>query len=122
MTSVLDFSPTHFRVWNSTRLGWLKQCPYKLYLAGVQGWRSKHEGWALRFGREYQYGLELYDRLEAEGVEHGIAVRTVVKTALERTWIRDEAGGSGRPWGPGPDDREPNRNRETLVRSLALVS
>lgn len=131
------------QTWNSTRLGWLKDCPRKLQLAGVFGWQTKHNSFALRFGAEYQYALEIYDRLVAGGSSHNDAVRDVVRTALERTWERAEApvGGGptqssggrdngstpgentpvpaeGKPWGPGPDDREPNRSRETLIRSI----
>lgn len=122
MSSALDWVGPNgpvLRIWNSTRLGWLKSCPRQLQYAGIEGWRSKREAFTLRFGREYQYGLELSDRLKAEGVEREEAIARVVQTILERTWDEREPDGSGgHAWGPGPDDREPNRNRGTLIRSL----
>ena len=99
-------------VWSSTLLGWLKDCPRKFQYAGIFGWRSRHLSFALRFGQEYQYGLEQYDRLVADGVPHEEAIAEIVKLILVRTWD------DGKPWGPEPEDKEPNRNRMTLIRSL----
>jgi len=113
------------RVWSSTTLGELKSCARKFQYSILEGWRTKHQSFALRFGLEYQYALEQHDRLLASGVSYDDAIRSVVRTTLERTWERpvpteDSEGKApeGTPWGPGPDDREPNRNRETLIRSI----
>lgn len=122
MPSSLDYPGPNgpiLRVFNSMRLGWIKACPRQFQYSAIEGWESKRHAFPLRFGLEYQFGLELADRLKAEGVEREEAIATVVKTILERTWDdRLLDGSGGHPWGPGPDDREPNRNRQTLIRSL----
>lgn len=111
MTQVVQAFSTMF-------LGWLKGCPTRFKYAAIDGWESKTEAFTLRFGREYQTGLEIYDRLKTKGIEHNEAVRQVVRNAMESTWLREHENDPGRPWGPTLEDREPNRNRETLVRSL----
>lgn len=107
------------RAFNSMRLGWAKSCARQFQYSAIEGWESKREAFPLRFGRELQYGLELFDRLIVSGVEREEVIPQVVHEILKRTWDgREPDGSGGHAWGPGPDDREPNRSRETLIRSL----
>lgn len=90
--------------WDSTALGWAKQCPQKYYYRMIEGWRAKDESVHLRFGSIYHASLERYDRLQAEGVEHEEALRTVVHEAMI----------SSHPW---PYEHV-NKTRENLLRSI----
>jgi hypothetical protein len=48
--------------WDSTSLGYLKECPRKYYYTMIEGWRGRGESVHLRFGQEYHAALEHYDR------------------------------------------------------------
>lgn len=103
--------------WDSTSLGWFKECPRKYYYSMIEGYRGRgDQNVHLRFGIHYHACLEHYDHLIAQGADHDTAVRGMVRKALEDTWDR-------------PDDEYPDRNgpwlsdhnlktRETLIRSL----
>src|SRR5215510_6557569 len=60
--------------WDSTSLGWFKECPYKYYLHMIEGWRAKGESAHLDFGIFYHQALENYDRRLVEGMSHDDAV------------------------------------------------
>lgn len=106
--------------WDSTSLGWLKECPRKYYLSMIEQWRTKSDSVHLDFGIWYHKGLELYDRLRAEGRSHDEAVETMVGEAMSWTWLTGSEGpspteaGPGKPWSPD----HPSKTRETLIRSL----
>lgn len=93
--------------WDSTSLGWFKECPRKYFYSMIEGYRSKGESVHLRFGIEYHHGLEYYDHQRAGGLSHDEATRAMVLEALTRTW-------SEGPWSPD----HPLKTRENLVRSL----
>ena len=90
--------------WDSTSLGWLKECPQKYYYSMIEGWRTKSDSVHLDFGIWYHRGLEIYDRLRAEGLLHEEAMTEMVGEAM--MWSKD--------WKPD----HPAKNRETLIRSL----
>jgi len=94
--------------WDSTSLGWLKECPRKYFYSMIEGWRTKADSVHLDFGLHYHHGLELYDRLRAEGQPHEEAVAAMVGEAMKWTWAESA------PWSPD----HPSKNRETLIRSL----
>lgn len=96
--------------WDSTSLGWLKECPRKYQLSMLGGYRLKGESVHLSFGRWYHSGLELYDRLRAEGKGHDEAQTEMVGQAAEWTWDRE----TGRAW----TTDNTYKTRETLIRSL----
>jgi hypothetical protein len=110
MTKPSPFLPgTHIQyAFDSTSLGWLKECPRKYFYSMIEGWRTKSDSVHLDFGRHYHAGLELYDRLRAEGRDHEESVATMVGEALAWTWADDK------PWAPD----HASKNRETLIRSL----
>jgi len=95
--------------WDSTSLGYLKQCPRKYYYTMIEGWRGKGEAVTLKWGQEYHHSLEYYYKLMAmrephTPFTHDEALRIVVMDALLRTY----------PW---PfEDR--NWSRENLIRSI----
>jgi len=93
--------------WDSTSLGALKECPRKYQYSIIEGWRSKSTKVDLEFGIEYHHGIEVYDRVRLQGESHEEALRFVVKDILTRTWEAEWAA---------IDD--PNKNRQTLIRSL----
>lgn len=90
--------------WDSTSLGWLKDCPRKHQYAQRIGWRAKKTATALFFGLYYHKGLELYDRLTTAGTPKPEALREAVRYVLIQTngWVSDETA----------------RTRENLVRSI----
>lgn len=94
--------------WDSTSLGALKECPRKYQYSIIEGWRSKSTKIDLAFGIEYHFGIELYDRHRIDGDSHDAALCAVVDTILRRTWKHKDFEAS--------DD--PNKNRQTLIRSL----
>lgn len=100
----LPDSPVQY-AWDSTSLGWLKDCPRKYYYSMIEGWRSKHESVHLKFGILYHKGLESYDRLRAaSAISHDDALKEVVRTTLIDSF----------PW---PFDH-PSKTRPNLVRSI----
>jgi PD-(D/E)XK nuclease superfamily len=96
---------THIQfAWDSTSLGWFKECPRKYFYSMIEGWRSQNESVHLRFGIIYHSSLELYDRLRSTGVDHNRALLDCVRATLVESW----------PW---PFDHS-SKTRETLVRSI----
>lgn len=102
--------------WDSTSLGWLKECPRKYMYHMIEGWISRDESVHLEFGILYHEALEAYEIYLFEGMTHDEAVRQVVKDALCATW-RD-----GKPWRScidlPADDRASLKNRENLIRTV----
>jgi len=103
--------------WDSTSLGWLKQCPRLYEYSMIEGWRAKGTGVHLKFGQHYHAALELYDKLRVqENWDHDAALRESIKVALIETWeiFDNDPGLPGRPW----DSEHSSKNRETLIRSI----
>ena len=93
---------------DSTSLGWLKECPRKYYYSAIVGWRPKGEAVNLKFGGLYHEGLELYDRQRARGVDHDNAILDAIHHLLKETWS------DGKPW----QSAHNTKTRETLIRSV----
>jgi hypothetical protein len=104
--------------WDSTSLGWLKECPRKYQYSMILGYRTKSDSVHLDFGRWYHNGLEQFDKLRALGHDYEESLRQVVASALRLTWTypddADTTGDPGKPW----NSDHPNKTRETLIRSL----
>jgi len=94
--------------WDSTSLGWLKECPRKYYYHMIEGWRGRGESVHLTFGIHYHTAIEHYEQFRAEGTDHEGALVAVVSEMLVDTWI------DGKPW----DSGHHLKTRETLVRSV----
>lgn len=116
--------------WDSTSLGWLKTCPRLYQYSMIEGWRHRGNSVHLDFGLWYHDGLETYDKLRSDGLDHEDAVREVVLHCLKLTWVYEtepappEDGlppgavniipGTGTPWRSDHN----LKTRETLIRSV----
>lgn len=102
--------------WDSTSLGWLKECPRKYQYHMLEGYTGRGEAVHLEFGILYHSACESYEHRRAEGMNHDEAVYAVVKETLVATW-RD-----GKPWRSikdlSPDDKVSLKNRENLIRTI----
>ena len=95
--------------WDSTSLGYLKQCPRLYQYIMIDGWSGGEESPHLRFGLEFHAALELFDRLMAEGSYRETALIDTVKATLQRV----------KEWNPDRESKAGHyKNPETL---LALV-
>jgi len=108
---------TNFQwAWDSTSLGWLKECPRKYQYHMIEGYSGRGESVHLEFGILYHSALEQYECLKAQDLSHDEAITVVVKELLKNTW-RD-----GKPWRAAKDlssdDRASVKNRENLIRSV----
>jgi hypothetical protein len=95
--------------WDSTSLGWLKQCPRMYQYFMIEGWRGRTGQVHLDFGIWFHQALEVYYKLRAQGESHDDSVHQVTQLMLQETWL------DGKPW---THDFKSNKNRETLVRSV----
>jgi len=103
--------------WDSTSLGWLKECPRKYQYHMIEQWRGRGESIHLEYGILYHAALEEYDRKKLEkGMSHDDAVRGVVRELLTKTWRE------GLPWRGAKDlpadDKASLKSRENLVRTV----
>lgn len=102
--------------WDSTSLGWLKECPRKYQYHMIEGYRGRAESVHLEYGILYHKALEDYDQWRYAGRDHDSAVRQVVLDLMGKTW-RD-----GKPWrgsmSLAPDDKASLKSRENLVRTV----
>lgn len=101
---------------DSTSLGWLKQCPRYYEYAQIHGYRSTGLNIHLRFGQVYHSALELFDRLKVAGADYEEALDQVVDFALCETW--DDRGAESNPAGHPWTTNDTAKNRETLIRSV----
>src|SRR5258707_3597130 len=93
--------------WDSTCLGYLKQCPRLYQYTIIDGWTPKDESVHLRFGSEYHQAIQEYDIARAEGSSHEDSIRQAVWDLLKRTsdWDVDETTKAGN-----------YKNRRTLLQ------
>jgi hypothetical protein len=68
--------------WDSTSLGYLKECPRKYFYTIVEGWRGKGQSVHLEFGGLYHKALEEYDKLRAREDPHDETLAAVVSHVL----------------------------------------
>lgn len=101
--------------WDSTSLGWLKECPRKYLYHMIEGYRPRSESIHLEYGILYHAALDGFDKARAAGASHDEAVLRQVRWLLEATW-RD-----GAPWRAGKDlatdDKTSLKSRENLIRT-----
>lgn len=134
--------PTMQVAWDSTSLGWLKQCPRAYRYQMILGWEPRTRGIHLTFGSLYASALERYAHTKASGSTHDEAVLAMVRWAMENSGTQDNCpvcdgqgilhigseracdcpqcngtGGVFLPW--TPTEPEANfKNRYTLIRTL----
>ena len=106
-------------LWDSTSLGWLKQCPRYYQLRMLQGWETKMGSIHLRFGILYHKALELYDKARINGTDHEAAQHIALQHVMENTvehFTAWKCGNCGRVWRDETheycpacrDDKDPN--------------
>ena len=96
--------------WDSTSLGWLKECPRKYFYSMIEGYRPKSDSVHIRWGALYHAALETYDKAKANGEDHQSALRRAIRFLMLETWDRETAS----PWVSDHNAK----TRETLVRSV----
>lgn len=85
-------------VWSSTTIKMAETCLRKYQYEMIEGWHSSNLSAHLKFGQHYAAAIEHFYKHLAEGVGRDVALRMVVREALEATWDRpvcDTCGGSG---------------------------
>lgn len=95
--------------WDSTSLGYLKQCPRLYQYVMIEGWVPKDESIHLRFGNEFHKALEVYDKSKVAGLSHREALIDTVHETLLRVedWDVDTETKAGSL-----------KNRDTLIRTI----
>lgn len=95
--------------WDSTSLGYLKQCPRLYQYIMIDGWGSTDESVHLRFGIELHQALQDFEKELAAGIRREDAIHDVVRELLIRTaeWKVDEESKAGK-----------YKNRRSLVRTV----
>jgi hypothetical protein len=106
-------------VWDSTSLGWFRQCPKLYEYQMIQGYQPKGDNPHLKFGLVLHSALEMYDKLTIKGGwQREDAILEVVRhTLLETGSYRefpDEPKARFVPW----HSDHTIKNRENLVRSV----
>lgn len=95
--------------WDSTSIGYLKQCPRLYQYTMIEGWRPKDEVIHLRFGIEYHQALHDYELCRATGIPHDDAVHDTVRALMTRCVDYPNP----------PEDAKPSirfKTKEALVR------
>ena len=100
--------------WDSTMLGLLKECPRKFQYTILEGWQSSGFAAHLEFGIAYHKVLENYDIARVNGADHEDALLGAVAFCMSYGY-RDD-GGKFHPY-DAMFTREPNKTRDTLLRS-----
>lgn len=91
--------------WDATSLGLFKECPRKYYYRMVCGYTPHGDRVHLTFGQFYHTALEEYDHAcTFDGADHDEGVRRALRKALEISF--------------GWESDNPNKNRDTLIRSI----
>ena len=118
--------------WDNTSLVLLKECARKYYYAIICGYRPLHKAPPLYFGGMFHTGLETYDELRARGTDHTEAQVAAVKKVMLSTMTIEpehqvesfdpETGEAVLTTVPPQvklwTSDDPNRSRESLIRSI----
>lgn len=90
--------------WDSTSLGYLKQCPRLYQYIMLEGWQARGDNVHLRFGVEYHHALQDYDLSRAAGISHNDAVHDTIRELLIRS--------------ADFDSDHKTKTRDTLIRTV----
>src|SRR5262245_50106850 len=96
--------------WDSTSLGYFKECPRKYQYSLLFGYAPRAESVHLTFGLHYHAALERYHHARSKKKSHDDALDIALDHVLKATWNRTLS----RPW----SSDHPFKNRETLIRSV----
>lgn len=75
--------------WDSTSIGYLKECPRKYYYTMIENWRGKGQSVHLEFGGLYHKALENYDKMRAHGLDHEQSLEAVTEDTLRASFAWD---------------------------------
>ena len=93
--------------WDSSSLGYLKQCPRLYYYIMICGYMAKDESIHLRFGSEYHSAIQDFENFRADGLSFDDALRETIRQLLVR--IKD--------WDPDTDTKAGKyKNPASLVQ------
>ncbi len=81
--------------WDSTSIGYLKECPRKYQYMMVLGRQPREESIHLTFGLHYHKALEIYDHARSSGLDHSDAQLRAVQYCYEATVVLVRRGGLG---------------------------
>lgn len=70
--------------WDSTSLGYLKQCPRLYQYNMIDSWTAKEDNVHLRFGIEYHQALHDYENCKLTGISHDEAVHDTLRALTDR--------------------------------------
>lgn len=106
--------------WDATSIKAAWECPRKYYYSILCGYQSPFKGVHLWFGGHYATAMEHFHKYCAAGNDRETAIRKVVLEALIATWDHEiDKKGNRIPSTGGPRRYdEPNKTRETLIRSI----
>ena len=104
MTMFSPSLPTLQIAWDSSSLQVLKTCPRKYQYQYITQRRAKGSNIHLAFGSAYHKALEIYDHHRALGANNNDAVLEAISFSLSFPFTHED---------------DPNKNRETLTRTVA---
>lgn len=91
--------------WDSTSLGYFKECPRKYQLTILEGWRSSESSMHLVFGGHYAKAMERFFRWQVEfNLTHDETLTLVIWACLQDSY--------------GWETGDTKKNRDTLIRSI----
>jgi len=97
--------------WDSTSLGELKRCPQRYKYTIIDGYTTGEPSDDLIFGIIFHSATELYEHRKSQGLEHDLCVIDAVRHCIVQSWDFE----NNRPLLTGD---EPNKTRETLIRTV----
>lgn len=106
---------------DNTSVTWYMECPRKYQYSMFGRWILKTPSVHLWWGGHFAKALERYYKFIAGGMDSEEAIEEIVHQALIDTWEykRDEQGNIVEPRVGAPETFfEPNKTRETLIRSI----
>jgi hypothetical protein len=106
---------------DNTSISWYMECPRKYQYSMIERWILKTPSVHLWWGGHFAKALERYYKYIAEGLTGEDSIIRIVHEALIDTWEykRDEKGEIVEPRVGAPQTFfEPNKTRETLIRSI----
>jgi len=95
--------------WDSTSLEALKKCPRYYQLTMIDNWQLRGDAIHLRWGQEFHYAIEDYERSRAAKLTHGDSVFDTVRALVGRI----------KGWEPAPRTKsEELKSKEALLRTV----
>lgn len=106
--------------WDSTSMKLADECPRKYFYKIIEGWESPYRSVHLWFGGIYAGALERFHKFRADGADYEAALQEVFYWALVESWDHnlDDAGNRIPNTGAPAVFDDPNKNRETLLRTI----